>query len=418
MVFPGWLIARAIPPEVLTGLITGQYKLYGGVIRWAAGTANAGQIVRHLIPASTNLLNTIPGLGFIPGIIANLQLNELKDITQYKTYQLTQLAGQVQSLSQTTQQVLQIATGTAVLSGLGLAVSSIGFIAINTKLNTIDSKLKEIQKDVKAIRCFLESTERARLCAALNGLLKVDENTAPEHRHTILHTSRTTLAEINMRYCKLLEEATTIETAMANEEYFSLTALAHVRCTAELGMFDVAYKEMDEANAFWQSQARRVVKEILLGDYPQRFLATDFVEDVSVAELVEWLDFVEDEQKGFIRLDELRRKLDESWYSKGWFGESSSGLNRNIGIGLEKEQKMLIPALRKLVARSNVFEGFVAQYQTFESQKIKPSEFEQKIAALPQSSVVEEYLILEPEKRAAVTLPTAKSSKSNQDRRF
>ena len=30
---PGWAVSRIIPHETLAGLITGQYKLYGGVIR-------------------------------------------------------------------------------------------------------------------------------------------------------------------------------------------------------------------------------------------------------------------------------------------------------------------------------------------------------------------------------------------------
>ncbi|NEP84075.1 MAG: hypothetical protein F6K17_22355 [Okeania sp. SIO3C4] len=47
MVIPGWTVVREIPPEVQTGLISGKYQLYGGVIRWASGTKNAGQIVRH-----------------------------------------------------------------------------------------------------------------------------------------------------------------------------------------------------------------------------------------------------------------------------------------------------------------------------------------------------------------------------------
>lgn len=42
---PGWTVARAIPFDIFAGLITGQYKLYGGVIRHAAGTPYAGQIV-------------------------------------------------------------------------------------------------------------------------------------------------------------------------------------------------------------------------------------------------------------------------------------------------------------------------------------------------------------------------------------
>ena len=42
---PGWEVTRLIPVETLVGLISGQYKLYGGVIRHAAGTPQAGQIV-------------------------------------------------------------------------------------------------------------------------------------------------------------------------------------------------------------------------------------------------------------------------------------------------------------------------------------------------------------------------------------
>lgn len=401
--FPGWIVARGIPFEVLAGLITGLYKSYGGVIRWAPGTQYAGQIVRHLIPVGgMNVLNAIPGLNFIPGIIANIQLNELKDITRYNTYQLMQLSGQISSLSQTTQQILQIATGTAVLSGLGLAVSSIGFIAINNKLNTIDNRLKEIQKDVQSIKYFLESSERAKLYSALSELLKIDAKTAPQNRHTMLHNSRNILAEINMRYREVLSEATTIEAAMASEEYFSLTALAKIRCTAELEMLDIAYKEIEETNSFWQSQARRIGQKILIGDYPERFLASDFVEDVSVSELIEWLDFIYEEPKGYVWIDELRRKIDEAWYpkNKGLFNKGGSGLNRNIGIGLEKEQKMLIPALRKLIARSKVIEGYMAQYELLENEKMKPSDFENKITKIPESSAVNGYLILEPQHKS------------------
>jgi hypothetical protein len=137
-------------------------------------------------------------------------------------------------------------------------------------------------------------------------------------------------------------------------------------------------------------------KEILIAEHPERFLATDFVDTVSVAELVQWLNFVYEEQKGLGWIDELRRKINEAWYSKGWFSRGGSGLNQNVGIGLDKEQKMLIPALRKLVARGTVFEGYVAQYELLEQQQMKPSEFEYRVNGLPESSSVDGYLILEP----------------------
>lgn len=49
---PGLIVARAIPDTTLAGLASGTYTLQGGVIRWAAGTPCAGQIVAHLLPAA------------------------------------------------------------------------------------------------------------------------------------------------------------------------------------------------------------------------------------------------------------------------------------------------------------------------------------------------------------------------------
>jgi hypothetical protein len=129
----GWTIARTIPHETLIGLITGKYQLCGGVVRLAAGNPNAGQIVQHLIPVGLNPLNIIPGLNSISGVVANTQL--------------FQLSGQIHSLSESTQQILGIATKTAAFSGLGLIVSSIGFVIINNKLNEVDTNLKEILLD-------------------------------------------------------------------------------------------------------------------------------------------------------------------------------------------------------------------------------------------------------------------------------
>lgn len=50
----GMTVTRAIPPDCIVGLLTGQLKLYGGVIRWVAGTPHAGQIFRHLIYAGSS----------------------------------------------------------------------------------------------------------------------------------------------------------------------------------------------------------------------------------------------------------------------------------------------------------------------------------------------------------------------------
>ena len=212
---PGWNVARMVPHETLMGLVTGDYQLCGGVIRWAAGTANAGQIVRHLIPVGLSPIGMVPGLNLIPEIAANIQLH--------------QIAGNLDNLAELNQKIFQAATGTAMLSGLGLAVCTVGFVAIDKRLQAVDKKLQKIQKDVQDIKHFLETSERAKLYAAINALLKVDARTAPEHCHTILHSARNTLSEINMRYRELFAAADTIETAMAYETYFLLTAIAQAR---------------------------------------------------------------------------------------------------------------------------------------------------------------------------------------------
>lgn len=432
MLFPGWLIARAIPFDLLAGVLTGKYVVTGGVIRWAAGTPLGGQIIRHLIPATTTILDGIPGLNFIPGILENIQLSnineaitDVKNIVQFNTHQLAQITRQITSVSQCTQQILQLATGTAILSGLSLAVSSIGFIVINNKLNKVDERLKNIQQDVQAIRYFLESKERAQLYAALKELLNLNNISTSNYRDQVLHNSKQTFSVINMRYRELLAEADTIEQAIANEEYFSLTALAEARCMAELGEIRLARQEIEETYAFWKQQAQRIAKSLLLGEYPERFLASDFARIVPVSMLVEWLDFAHGKDNGYIWIDEMRNSLNERWYtgytaqeeyiplfselskvSNIFFGDTSeenkdaTGLNRNIGVGMQKEQEVIIPTLRKLVARNQVFDGYLSQYQALETYNMKPSEFEQKKAELPASSAVNGYFILEPEKKA------------------
>jgi hypothetical protein len=96
------------------------------------------------------LLNFIPGVNIVPELFNSYQLlgvrSQLSGIGSQvqqaaavsqltplnfvsnliNTYQLQQLSGQVKTISAATQSVLQLATGAAVLSGLGLTVSTLG----------------------------------------------------------------------------------------------------------------------------------------------------------------------------------------------------------------------------------------------------------------------------------------------------
>lgn len=56
----GMAVSRAIPKATLAGQATGRYALHGGVVRWAAGTAHAGQIVAHLPVSACGKLKGAP----------------------------------------------------------------------------------------------------------------------------------------------------------------------------------------------------------------------------------------------------------------------------------------------------------------------------------------------------------------------
>jgi len=376
--FLGLTVTRSIPSEVVTGLMTGQYKLHGGVIRWAASTEYAGQIVCHLLPFS--------------------QIEPLV---------------QINALAATTQQVLQIATGTMVMAGLNLAVTTLGFAVFNEKLKNLEGKLNELQKEVKGIRALLDLEEHARLAAALRDLLNVVNVKNPELRHTMLFNSKNVLAPISLKYKELLASADTIELAMAYEEYFCLTSLIHTRCLAELGMLEMARRDLEEANIFWRGQARRIANDLLLGKYPERFLFSDFSQDVPIAMLLEWLDFASEKENGYTRIDELRSRT-KSWYSEVDYTGVSKGVAKVTSslwgvlmsyIGnvttkeKDREKETVIPSFQKLVARNNVLEGYVTQYELLEAHNLTPAEFESKVALLAPTATVDGYVILMPAER-------------------
>lgn len=388
-------VTRAIPPDVMTGLMTGQFKLHGGVIRGAPNTQYAGQIIRHLLPVTEQTTGAT--------ILAPVS----RTLGAVNIYQLQGLSGQVNALTAATQQILQIASSTMVLSGLNLAVTAVGFAVLNEKLKSLEGKLNEIQQEVKALRTLMELDERSKLGAALRDLLNVVHIKNPDHRHEMLFNSKNVLAPISLKYKELLAGAAIFETAMIYEEYFCITSLAHARCLAELGMLEMANRDLDEASEFWKRQAQHIANKFLLGDSPERFLFNDFVQDVPVSVLVEWLDFAYQEERGYGWIDELRRQT-RSWYAQdnntGVAERLSNVRNKimtkkkaakSIEIGLERGK--VIPSFQKLVARSNVFEGYKAQYELLEANNITPSEFEREVALLTQTAAVDGFFILKPE---------------------
>lgn len=123
-------------PEIIKALLDGSMQRYGSVIRWAAGTENAGQIVHHLAetPELTSKLMGMPFSPILGGVdVINHGLNYHKLIGIEKT--LSSVMG-----------LTQIAAGASVLN---LGVSIAGFAYMGYKLHQIQKTLGHIQQSMQ-----------------------------------------------------------------------------------------------------------------------------------------------------------------------------------------------------------------------------------------------------------------------------
>jgi hypothetical protein len=180
----GYTFTRTIPEKMLPGILSGAYQVCGGVIR-----DNAGQIVAHLIGGFDPLSPLSPA----PGPLGTV----LEGVNAYQLHKLGKQVALIQNgttaLEKATSGLLLLSKGTMLVSGLSLAVSLAGFIFLANKIKKLDDKLSIIAKDVKAIKHFLESQERAELLAALRTLSAVKPGMAESTRTQLLVGARQTL---------------------------------------------------------------------------------------------------------------------------------------------------------------------------------------------------------------------------------
>ena len=121
-------LLRSLPdiPDVMEKLQSGAYRLWGGVVRHAAGTEKAGRIVGHLL---------------FPGDSKQTQerLQQLQSTLEKGLGSLQDGMGQLQQ-SMGVLQGLQSAN--LVMSGLNLAVTTAGFVIVCRKLNRISDQIQ------------------------------------------------------------------------------------------------------------------------------------------------------------------------------------------------------------------------------------------------------------------------------------
>lgn len=352
----GFTLTRAIPDSVLAGVLGGSYKIFGGVVR-----NDAGQIVAHLVNAGN------------PADILSTFLSPLNTaFSGLNTYQLYRVGADIHRL-------LGLVQASMVISGLTLAVSSAGFLFLSNKIGKIDKKLEEIAVDVKSIKRFLELTERARLISALKVIRELKQIEDASTKTQMLINSRQTLGEIHEKYKALLIEDRCVTELMPVEEYFTITALGHSMCSAELGMYEQATNDLLESQTIWRTATRSFVGEKVIGRNPQRFLAKRYAGRIKSEEIVGWMDFVEESDMGFDRLDQLR--------------EMSHKIDINIFNSIDMKEAIAIDVARKLVQRDGVLQGYVDQYRFCASLKRRPSEMQQYFDTLSSDDKINECYV-------------------------
>lgn len=121
-------LLRSLPefPEMLAKLQNGEYQLFGGVVRHAAGSSKGGRIVGHLL---------------FPDDVLRTQ-QSLQNLQSTLTSGLESLQGGMGQLQQSMNVLQGLQSANLVLSGLNLAVTTAGFVIVCKKLNKISDQIQ------------------------------------------------------------------------------------------------------------------------------------------------------------------------------------------------------------------------------------------------------------------------------------
>ena len=349
-------LERTIPESIAMGVLSGKYGVHGGVIR-----DGAGRIVRHLVPAGNKAFDPF-GLVSLPFDIANTL--------------------QLRSLTKLTQEIQQLSQATMGLSGLNLAVSAVGFGVMYASLKGVEQRVAELDSKVSWIKAFLDSGRRATILNASNELSSLPSD--PSHRNHILHQSRDSLGHVTMHYLEHWDAASDLLEAMSYQHYFRMAALMRARCSAELGMLDKSVIEIQQSKEEWVLRSRKIAKDFILKDDPERLLRPEFAAHVPVAKLAHWMDFSEDANKGYDWIDELRER------------PTPFSLPDLFAKKISKDEIQALSHLENLTHRHRVLDGYASQYSFLCDQGLSPTGFDTQIERLTANSNETDIHILAP----------------------
>lgn len=137
------IFLRAVPPEVMQGVLNGAYKVTGSVVRDVA-TGRGVAFLQETSLLQSVMNTTLQGLGST----VSSGFSPLALISVIQNQQIKARLAEVQS-SLAVLQNLQI--GTLAVSGLGLGVSVVGFAAVLARLKGIESHLTTIDAKIEKV---------------------------------------------------------------------------------------------------------------------------------------------------------------------------------------------------------------------------------------------------------------------------
>ena len=131
--------------EIIQGLASGKYRRWGGVIRYAAGQPQGGQIVTMLRDAGelTQLVNPMSAGLKAMDLVVNVKGHMVTQrLVREGFAQTHKMLGQVMTIS-------SIGAGASVLN---LGLTAVGFYIINKKLNKLQSDMTSLMKNVEYLQ--------------------------------------------------------------------------------------------------------------------------------------------------------------------------------------------------------------------------------------------------------------------------
>ena len=337
----GLTVARQIPLDMIGGLLSGAYSLHGGVIR-----NGAGQIVAHLATlGGSSLVSLVPGLAVISSAISNGQL--------------LMLARDVKELQSAVSSVLNVATTSAALSGLGLVVSIAGFAYLSKRFQQIETLLLDV-KDL------IETRNLADLKAAMGCMKDAEavDSIGHDNRRSLLLSAQKNFSTLAHLYGDLWRKVESPKQIQALEGFYTLAFTGASIANSELGMYDVAVRQFDEHLAQWKDTARNQINQQVIKKDPAR-LQSVAADVLSTAELINLLDFANGTKRGINWLDDFRPKPSTSWMPQV----------PKLSVPWDTVDQSMITTAKQWERKNSILDSHKAHLEFLSKRKLSVSQF-------------------------------------------